>query len=250
MPDNSQLPLTMLQALKSINRKEQFRPGLLSLLTNANHFIKRGIYRGISKRAPLCKGRLLDVGCGNKPYRNLFDVEEYTGIDIENPAHDHTHEPVDVIYDGRNIPFGEGTFDCIFSSEVFEHVFRPEELLYEMNRVLKPGGVLLMTLPFAYIEHEKPYDFARYTSFGIKDLLERNGFKVETLERTSTYLQAVTVLVANYFHHALLPRTPLLRWPLLLLTVAPVNLIGGLLSFLLPDNRDFYLNNLVVARKA
>ncbi|MFM2136031.1 MAG: hypothetical protein RL021_1431 [Bacteroidota bacterium] len=243
------LPRTMIHQLQAFNRKQQFRPGLLSLLTNANHFTKRGIYKGIIRHASACKGIVLDVGCGNKPYRDLFIADEYIGIDINNPAHDHSNEPVDVIYDGRNIPFPDNRFDSVFSSEVFEHVFQPEELLREMHRVLKPGGKLLMTLPFVFMEHEQPYDFARYTSFGIRSLLERNGYEIHSIERSSTFLQATTVLVANYIHHALLPRNKYLRFPLSFVTIGAVNLLGGLLSMALPDQRDLCLNHIVVAAK-
>lgn len=239
----------MIDKLQAFNRRQQFRPGVLSLLTNANHFTKRGVFKGILEHAKTCKGSLLDVGCGNKPYRELFTVDEYIGIDIENPAHDHANEPIDRIYDGRNIPFPDNRFDTVFSSEVFEHVFHPEELMREMHRVLKSGGTLLMTLPFVYMEHEKPYDFARYTSYGIRSLLERNGFTVQQIKRSSTFLQATTVLVANYLHHTLLPKNRFLRFPLTFLTVGPVNVLGGLLSLVLPDNRDLYLNHIVVAVK-
>jgi hypothetical protein len=99
------------------------------------------------------------------------------------------------------------------------------------------------------MEHEKPNDFARYTSFGIIALLERNGFIIEKAEKTSSYIQAVTVLWANYIHHALLPGNRLLRWPLSLITIAPVNLFGGFLSWLLPNHPDLYLNHVIVARK-
>jgi len=88
------------QKLKKINHKEQFNPGLLGVFISAGYFIKKGIYDGVKRNAPRLKGRLLDFGCGNKPYRQLFNVDEYIGIDIENVAHDHSNENIDVFYDG------------------------------------------------------------------------------------------------------------------------------------------------------
>lgn len=239
----------MLRHLKEFNRRQQFEPGVFSLLTNANHFIKRGVFIGVRDNASKCKGRLLDVGCGNKPYRRFFNVDEYIGIDIHNEAHDHTGEPVDVFYDGKKIPFEDKRFDSVFSSEVFEHVFHLEELVVEINRVMVKDGILLVTLPFVWIEHEKPNDFARYSSFGIRNLLERQGFEILNLKKTSTYIETITQLRAAYVYNTLLPGRRLLRAFLAPLFVAPINVVGKFLSVILPDNPDLYLNNVVVARK-
>ncbi|MFM7218026.1 MAG: class I SAM-dependent methyltransferase [Bacteroidota bacterium] len=239
----------LLNKLKEFNRKQQFEPGLFSLLTNANHFIKSGVYKGVKANASFCKGKLLDVGCGNKPYRHHFHVEEYIGIDIHNEAHDHSGEPIDLIYDGKTIPFGDKHFDSVFSSEVFEHVFHLEELIGEINRVMVKDGILLVTLPFVWIEHEKPNDFARYSSFGIRSLLERNGFEIVSLKKTSTYIEATTQLRAAYVYNTLLPDFRPFKVLGSLFFVSLINITGKLLSALLPDNPDLYLNNVVVARK-
>ncbi len=239
----------LLAHLRELNTREQFQPGILSVFMNANHFIKKGIYQGIKRHSNKLNGTLLDVGCGNKPYKNLFHVTEYIGIDIINEAHDHTLEPVDLIFDGRTIPFKNQSFDSVFSSEVFEHVFYLEELIQEINRVLKEDGQLLITLPFVWIEHEKPNDFARYTSFGVMNLLERNGFQIVCSEKSSTYHETIFQLIAAYVYNTVIPKNAILRWPLTLLLVAPVNLIGILVSFLFPNNRDLYLNNIILAQK-
>ncbi|MBK8496718.1 MAG: methyltransferase domain-containing protein [Chitinophagaceae bacterium] len=87
------------------------------------------------------------------------------------------------------MPFDNDQFDAVFSSEVFEHIFNLEEILPEINRVLKPGGKLLFTCPFAWPEHEIPYDFARYSSFGIKAVVERQGFTVIEQYKTGHFLK-------------------------------------------------------------
>lgn len=125
--------------LRTFNMREQFNPTAFSILYNANYFIKKGVYQGVRNNSDKIQGKLLDIGCGNKPYEDLFNVSEYIGIDIENEAHDHTNEKVDILYDGKKIPFKDNTFDSVFSSEVFEHVFYLEELIKETNRVLKVG---------------------------------------------------------------------------------------------------------------
>ena len=98
----------------------------------------------------------MDFGCGTKPYRTFFQVEEYVGVDFENPGHPHDNEQIDIFYDGKNIPLPDGYFDSVLSSEVFEHVFNIDEVLAEINRVMKSDGKLLITCPFAWNEHEVP----------------------------------------------------------------------------------------------
>lgn len=239
----------MISTLKKYNYKQQFRPGLASVFINASYFTKKGIYRGIKRNAGELNGKLLDFGCGNKPYKDLFDVSEYIGIDIENEAHDHSQEPVDVFYDGKRIPFENGHFDNVFSSEVFEHVFNLDEMIEEISRVLRKDGKLLITLPFVWIEHEKPNDFARYTRFGIAHLLQKHGFEIEKSERSSTFIETIAQLASAYIYNTFIPSPTVLRWPLTILLIAPVNILGSILSFVLPDNKDLFLNHIIIARK-
>ena len=235
--------------LQSLNTREQFRPSVLSIFYNANYFIKKGVYKGVKRNSAELQGKLLDIGCGNKPYKDLFNVSEYIGIDIDNEAHDHTNDKVDIVYDGRKIPFSDQSFDSIFSSEVFEHVFYLEELIQESNRVLKEGGKLLITLPFVWIEHEKPNDFARYTAFGIVNLLERNGFTIVHSEKSSTYVEAVFQIIAAYTYQTIIPKNSVFNWPLTIISISLINMMGITLSLILPNNHDFYLNNIIVASK-
>ncbi|MFM8431289.1 MAG: class I SAM-dependent methyltransferase [Bacteroidota bacterium] len=241
--------MSFLEKLKNLNQQEQFQPGLIGLFINASYFMKRGVFNGIRTNAHLCKGRLLDVGCGNKPYRSLFNVEEYIGIDIENEAHDHTHESIDALFDGINIPYDDCRFDCVISIEVFEHVFHLERLIKEINRVLVPGGNLLITLPFVWMEHEKPNDFARYTSFGIKDLLERNGFEVLKLEKSGTFIETIVQLKASYLYDTMLSRNKLIKVIGTVFLIGPLNLLGLISSMILPSNENLYLNTVILARK-
>lgn len=86
-------------------------------------------------------GKVLDFGCGSKPYKNFFDkCEQYIGCDIEVSGHSHDNENIDFYYNGKTLPFNDQEFDWIFSSEVFEHIFNLEEILSELNRVLVHEG--------------------------------------------------------------------------------------------------------------
>ena len=123
------------------------------------------------------KGRLLDVGCGSKPYQELFAVDDYIGLDIDNEAM-RNRKIADYFYDGTTFPFNDNEYDSVLCNQVLEHVFNPDEFLSEIKRVLKPGGRLLLTVPFVWDEHEQPHDYARYSSFGLKALIDKNGFNV------------------------------------------------------------------------
>ena len=99
------------------------------------YLIRRSILKHISPLAPRLTGKMLDFGCGSKPYQSLFEVDEYIGIDYENPGHSHANEHIDVFYDGKKIPFPDATFDSVLATEVFEHVFYLEDTLKEIHRV-------------------------------------------------------------------------------------------------------------------
>src|SRR5687768_12801984 len=118
-------------------RKQSFEPGIAGIFLNPFYFIRRALFSHIKAMAPSLSGRLLDFGCGRKPYEHLFSVKEYIGIDMEQTGHEHTHSKVDVYYDGKHIPFADESFDSVFCSEVFEHIFNLDEVIEEIGRILK-----------------------------------------------------------------------------------------------------------------
>jgi len=225
-----------------------FNPSLL----HPYYFIRKGLLNKIKQYAHYMRGDVLDFGCGVKPYRTLFTVaKSYTGVDYENPGHSHLNEQIDIYYDGETLPFAANSFDSIFSSEVFEHVFNLEEILPEMNRVLKPGGHLLITCPFVWPEHEKPHDFARYTLFALRSRLEAAGFTIEVLDKSGNFFTAVCQLRIAFFHDVILPK---LTFPVLIKAtrffILPfLNTAALLFNKILPGNQDMYLSNIVVAKK-
>ena len=235
--------------LKQILRNEEFCPSWLGLFTNPAFIARRSLAQAIASYAPRLTGTMLDFGCGQKPYEHLFHVDEYVGLDIEASGHSHATSKIDVLYDGKQIPFDDGHFDSAFSSEVFEHVFNIKDILSELYRVLKPNGLLLVTAPFVWEEHEAPYDFARYSSFGLKHLLVETGFDVVAEQKTSSAIEAHAQLWAIYLRHVALPKQRFTRRLLIPVLITPVNLFGILLSKLLPRNDAFYLNNLILVRK-
>ena len=244
---------TIIHRLKKIYSKEQFIPSFIGVFINPFYFIRKGLYKGVVSNKKYLKGRLLDFGCGNKPYEDLFDVQEYIGLDIEESGHSHKNEQVDIYYNGKTIPFDDNHFDSILSVEVFEHLFNLEQILNELHRVLKPGGHMFITIPFVWYEHEIPYDFARYTSFGIDYLLKKSGFKIIAIEKTTNYVETVfqmwNAYVSQFVLPLILPSNRFLQILVTSLFIAPVTILGILLSKILPKNKSFYHNNIVIANK-
>jgi SAM-dependent methyltransferase len=134
--------------------------------------------------APQARGRLLDVGCGQKPYEDLFRpyVSEYLGIEQEESftatASSLDDRGPELLYDGRRLPFEDGTFDTVLSVQVLEHTPRPAELVAEMARVLKEGGILILSAPFQFRLHEEPHDYFRFSPHGLRTLCDRVGLEI------------------------------------------------------------------------
>jgi len=236
--------------IKKFYRKVIFGNTIIGLFINPFFISRRGLLNCIREyRGHVSGGRLLDVGCGSKPYKDLFSVDEYIGLDVEKSGHDHSYSEVDIYYDGNEIPFDDNHFDHVFSSEVIEHVFNLDELMLEVNRVTKVGGTLLVTAPFCWDEHEVPYDFARYSSYGLVNILNRHGYEILSSVKTTTYVETIFQMAAAYVSQCILPENRYFRVALTPFFVSPFNMIGMVLGMLLPDNGSFYLNNVVLCKK-
>ena len=222
----------MKKILKKIYNEEAFYPSwLIGIWINPVFIVRRGLLNGVKNiSSKFVGGKLLDVGCGTKPYERLFKVEEYIGIDVEVSFEGYSHTSVDKFYDGIRIPYDDNEFDWVFSSEVFEQVFNLDELLEEINRVLTLGGKLGFTCPFVWDEFETTYDYARYTSFGLYDIMKRHGFEVESFHKSTSYIETVMQMFAVYVYKHCLTRNPYIKTFLTPLLVSPFNIIGCLLG--------------------
>ncbi len=229
-------------------KKQSFQPGLLSLFTNPFFFIRRLLFVGIQKKVPILSGKLMDFGCGRKPYQNLFTVDEYIGVDIEASGHSHKNSKVDVYYDGKVLPFGNNLFDSVFCGEVIEHLMNPEEILPEIYRVMKPGGRMLLTVPFCWNEHEIPFDYARYTSVGIQHLLQKHGFTIRSNEKSGTFARVCVQLIALYCFE-LFKKWGKMGFVISMLFIVPINICGIVLLPLIPANHTLYFTNILVVEK-
>lgn len=146
---------------------------------------RRSILKAVKECMMEFSGTLLDVGCGQMPYRNMIcnansRVEKYIGLDLASSSvHDTT--VADLHWDGKIIPLPDGSVSSAMATEVLEHSFEPESTLHEISRVLQPGGVFFFTVPFIWPLHEVPYDAYRYTPFSLTRHLENTGFTQITI---------------------------------------------------------------------
>jgi len=216
------------------------------------YLIRNGLYKNIAELAPQLTGRVLDLGCGIKPYESLFRADQYVGVEYQGEGETYAKDKADFFYDGRNLPFEDASFDAVFCSEVFEHVFNLEEILKELHRVLKPGGKMLLTFPFMFPEHEVPNDFARYTQFAAVHLLKQTGFTIEEFRKSGSFTEAICqlrILHYEYAVHKYVSKIPVLR-SLLKYTVYVTNNCWALLTrSIFPGKKEMYMNNIIMAKK-
>ena len=128
------------------------------------------------------RGRLLDFGCGKAPLYGHYAryVDKAVRVDWGNSLHGNPY--IDVEHDlTQPMPFEDGAFDTIICSDVLEHLPVPENAWSEMARVLAPGGVLILNVPFYYWLHEEPYDYYRYTRHALTRFAEQAGLEVLSL---------------------------------------------------------------------
>jgi SAM-dependent methyltransferase len=162
----------------------------------------------LARHLRLLGGIVIDLGCGTSPYKDdiLQVATRYIGVDWQHGVHDQRN--VDVFADlTQRLPFEEAYADTVVAFQVMEHLPEPAFFLAECFRILKPGGRLLVTVPFMWLVHEAPRDFYRYTRYGLEYLLAQQRFTEIAVEEVSGYWQTAA-LKLNY-HTARLARGPL-----------------------------------------
>ena len=137
---------------------------------------------------------VLDAGAGRSPYRKLFAHATYEAADFAQLGTDYA--PLDYVCDLTDIPVEDERFDRVLFNQVLEHLPEPGRALAELHRVLKPGGRIFCSVPLFYEEHQKPYDYYRYTQFALRRIFEEAGFEVLRID----WLEGYFGTVAYQFH--------------------------------------------------
>lgn len=154
--------------------------------------------RFLKKYSSLYKGCLYDLGCGESPYKEFFleYADSYIGVDWSGSFHD---TKADIAADlNHPLPIDSEVADTLVSLSVMEHLCEPQKFLNESFRILKPGGHIVLQVPWQWWIHEAPFDFFRYTPYGLKYLFEKAGFSEVTVEAQSGFFTTY-VLKFNYF---------------------------------------------------
>jgi SAM-dependent methyltransferase len=133
------------------------------------------------------RGRLIDIGCGTKPYEELLApyVAAHIGVDHEGTIHDKSK--IDLLGTAYDIPAEDEDFDSALCTAVLEHLEEPEQALRECFRVLKHGAHAIYSVPFIWHLHEEPRDFYRYSKHGLKYLFEKTGFEIIEIKALSGF---------------------------------------------------------------
>ncbi len=148
-----------------------------------SYIIRRSILTAIKSHLHLIRGLVLDIGCGEMPYKPIIlappsNATQYIGLDLSgNP-----YGQPDVEWDGLKIPLRSNSVDWALATEVLEHCAAPELVMCEALRVLKPGGVFFFTIPFLWPLHCVPHDEYRYTPYALERHLRSAGFEAIKLQ--------------------------------------------------------------------
>jgi SAM-dependent methyltransferase len=192
------------------------------------------ILKQVKIYSPRFNGRILDIGAGKTPYKEFFNCKEYITLD------NRKYKNIDLVADiTKKIPLKKDSIDGVLCFQVLEHVKKPQKVIDEIHRILKPGGKCLLTTHMAAPLHGEPYDYYRFTKYGLKEIF-KDFKKIEIRPNGGTILSIFQLIVWGVSDK--FPK--FLAKPLIIL----LNFIGKKLDKILQDSR-FTLNYSIFAIK-
>ena len=189
------------------------------------------------------RARVLDAGAGEGQYASHFTRQRYVGVDLGVGDTAWNYAGLDAVADLLALPFADDTFDAALNVVTLEHVKEPARVIEELQRVLRPGGRLLIVVPHEWEQHQTPHDYFRYTRYGMRYLLERAGFGSIVIEPVGGYFRLISRRLLNGLQFFPLPAMVLVA-----LVVAPLALVAPLFDRLDRD-KNFTLGFVCEARK-
>jgi glycosyltransferase involved in cell wall biosynthesis/ubiquinone/menaquinone biosynthesis C-methylase UbiE len=168
--------------------------------------VRNAIKNCLDKHLASFHGTLLDIGCGQMPYRNYILnsqplVKRILGLDFDQGKYAALRKP-DITWNGRSIPLDDGSIDCAMATEVLEHCHNPLTVLKEIHRVLKPSGIFFFTVPFLWPVHDAPHDHYRYTPFAMQKLLSDAGFEDVQVEALGGWNASLAQMIGLWLKRA------------------------------------------------
>ena len=198
-------------------------------------------------------GRILDIGaadCWIKP--SLREGVEYVALDYPATGRDMYRARPAVFGDGAHLPFADECFDGVVCLEVLDHVSDPALVVAEIGRVLRSGGRAWISMPFLYPLHDAPYDFQRYTEYGLRRDALRAGLDVVRLHKSGHSLRAAGLLVCLAIAGGAYAKRGWLKWVMLslaLLDVPAINIAAWVASLIWPDWSHMAMGHELEVRK-
>jgi SAM-dependent methyltransferase len=203
--------------------RERLKPKLFDysyiVTLNARKMFDRMLKLVPKRTGPL---RILDLGCGYKPFQSLLPNDQYLGVDMS------LNSFADVIADNHNLPFKDSIFDIIIVSEVLEHCENEYQVIKELRRVAKNQALVYLTLPFIFPLHGVPYDFNRFTRHKLKSLFKQD--EIVTLKESNNIFASLFIFF-NMILRILVGATKILY---------PVYIINNLLSLAVENLSQIY----------
>ncbi len=172
--------------------------------TNPHRIERQSILSSLITARKYAHGKMLDAGCGVKPYEEIFRnfVDVYIGIDVPNSlSTNKSMKNVDVYGSVLYMPFKSDSFDTILSTQVLEHVTDPSIALKEFYRILNHNGYLILTAPLTWGLHEIPIDYYRYTEYGLRYLAEMNKFEIVYIEPRGGFWGMIGQKLSGYVYY-------------------------------------------------
>ena len=220
----------------------------------------------INEAKKYAKGKLIDIGCGRMPYRKELEplVSSYTGVDHPKVSKLYKSDiKPEILADAKKLPFRNSYFDIALLIQVLEHVDSPEQVIKEAARVLKPNGVLILSVPFFYPLHDMPHDFGRYTETALKTFIENSSLKIVKIKTQGGFfefwLQMLSTFLVKRINDMILDnktRSFLLLPPVIIFSILIIlvnNLLMVMISFIsqaFPKYPNYFpLDYLIVAKK-
>jgi peptidoglycan/LPS O-acetylase OafA/YrhL/SAM-dependent methyltransferase len=195
--------------------------------------------RGLRKEMAGLIGRVLDVGCADRWVEVHCSVgAHYIGLDLPVTGKGLYAARPNVFADAARLPLLDASVDAVVCLEVLEHVSRPQDALSEFARVLRSGGTMLFSMPFLYPIHDAPHDFQRLTEYGLRRDFDAAGFDIVRMEKRGHAVRTATLLLCLALVGGIYERRTwldYLRMPFVALGVLIVNIVGAIVSLLVPD---------------
>lgn len=193
------------------------------------YIVRSAILREVKAVSSALHGTLVDVGCGQMPYKEMLlappsRVRKYIGLDLQTTRYGSVQP--DLVWDGKTIPLEDESVDCVLLTEVLEHCPEPRIVLAEVYRVLRRPGLVFMTVPFLWPLHEVPFDEVRYTPFCLRRHFEQAGFRSVELRALGGWDASLAQMIGLWA-----ARRPLARWKRMIATCVATPIIRLLLTF-------------------